>query len=53
MWRVREHEKSSGHMECYLALRELEGRPSLQEGVEYLLEALIEVESEKWYNTLK
>ena len=40
-------------MECYLALRESEGRLSLQEGVEYLLEASIEVESEKWYNILK
>ena len=50
---VSEHEKCNGHKEYYLAWRELERRPSLQEGAEYLLEASFKVESYKWYNILK
>ena len=58
MWRklcnrVLEHEKGDGQGECYLCWRELERRLSLHEGIANLLEASIEVESEKCHNILK
>ena len=51
--RIPEHERSTGHRECYLAWRELQRRISSGTNIENFLEASIEAESVKWYNVLK
>ena len=51
--RVREHEKSKNHKECYIAWRELERRLLPGKGVDSLLEASFQTEAVKWYNVLK
>ena len=51
--RVREHEKSKNHKECYIAWRELGRRLLPGKGVGSLLEASFQTEALKWYNVLK